>query len=91
MSINCKCLCYQVKYWLEQLAGELQERLTKEAELVRFDFDCAKGFGSISGATISFISSQRQGSKPSNFAILLVFLTLTHVKRSAFQNKRIAV
>ena len=29
-----------------------------------------------SGATISFISSQRRGSKPPNFAILLVFLTL---------------
>ena len=28
------------------------------------------------GATIPFISSQRRGSKPSNFAILLVFLTL---------------
>ena len=24
----------QVKYWLEQLAGELHERLTREAELV---------------------------------------------------------
>ena len=29
--------------------------------------------------------------KPSNFAIRLVFLTLKLVKRSAFQNKRIAV
>ena len=29
--------------------------------------------------------------KPSNFAVLLVFLTLKDVKRSAFQNKRIAV
>ena len=28
------------------------------------------------GATIPFISSQRQGSKPSNFGILLVFLTV---------------
>ena len=35
-----------------------------------------KLFGSISGTTISLISSQRRGSKPSNFAILLVFLTL---------------
>ena len=32
--------------------------------------------GSISGATIPVISLQRQGSKPSNFAVLLVFLTL---------------
>ena len=29
-----------------------------------------KLFGPISGVTISFISSQRRGSKPSNFAIL---------------------
>ena len=35
-----------------------------------------KLFGPISGATIPFISSQRRGSKPSNFAILLAFLTL---------------
>ena len=35
-----------------------------------------KPFGPISGATIPFISSQRRGSKPSNFAVLLVFLTL---------------
>ena len=32
-------------------------------------------FGSISGTTIPFISSQRRGSEPSNFAILLVFVT----------------
>ena len=32
-------------------------------------------FGPISGATIPFISSQHRGSKPSNFAILLIFLT----------------
>ena len=42
-------------------------------------------------ATILFISSPRRGSKPSNFVIFLVFLTLKHSKRSAFQNKRIAV
>ena len=35
-----------------------------------------KLFGSISGVTIPFISSQRRGSKPSNFVILLVFLKL---------------
>ena len=33
-------------------------------------------FGPISSVTIPFISSQRRGSKPSNFAILLVFLIL---------------
>ena len=50
-----------------------------------------KLLGSLLRATISVISSQRRGSKPSNFAILLVFLTLKHVKRSAFQNKQIEV
>ena len=35
-----------------------------------------KLYGPISGATISLISSQHRGSKPSNFAILLVFSTL---------------
>ena len=51
-----------------------------------------KLFGPISGATIPFISSQRRGSKPSNFAIFLVFLTLKHVKlKINLQNKRIAV
>lgn len=34
-----------------------------------------KFFRPISGETIPFISSQRRGSKPSNFAIRLVFLT----------------
>ena len=34
-----------------------------------------KLFGPILGATITFISSQRRGSKPSNFTILSVFLT----------------
>ena len=33
-------------------------------------------FAPISGATIPFISSQRRGSKPSNFTILQFFLTL---------------
>ena len=35
-----------------------------------------KLYGPISGAIISLISSQHRGSKPSNFAILLVFPTL---------------
>ena len=49
-------------------------------------------FGPISAATISFISSQRRDSKPSNFAILLVFLTLNIcVERSAFKNMQVAV
>ena len=33
-------------------------------------------FGALSGATIPFISSKSRGSKPSNFATLLVFLHL---------------
>lgn len=35
-----------------------------------------KIFGPLSGAIIPFISSQRGGSKPSNFAVRLVFLSL---------------
>ena len=42
------------------------------------------------GCHVPFISSQRLVSKPSNFAILLVFLTLK-VKRSGFQKKWIVV
>ena len=49
-----------------------------------------KLLGPISGTAILLISLQRQGSKPSNFAIQVV-LTSKIVKRSAFQNKRIAV
>ena len=49
-----------------------------------------KFLGPISGATIPVISSQRRGSKPSNFAAILIH-TLKHVKRSAFQNKWIAL
>ena len=46
-------------------------------------------FGLISGAIIPFTSLQRRDSKPSNFAIHLVFLTLKkNVKRPAFQHKR---
>ena len=47
-----------------------------------------KLFGPISGATIPFISSQRRGSRLSNFAIVLGFLIL---KTSAFSyNKKIS-
>ena len=47
-----------------------------------------KLFGPISGATIPFISSQRRGSRLSNFAIVLGFLIL---KTSAlFYNKKIS-
>ena len=46
-----------------------------------------KLFGTISGATIAFISSQRRGSKPSNFAILLVFLILKTCKKISFSKQ----
>ena len=46
-----------------------------------------KLFGSISGATIPFISSQRRGSKPSNFAILLDFLILKTCKKISFSKQ----
>ena len=46
-----------------------------------------KLFGSISGATITFISSQRRGSKPSDFAILLVFLILKKCKKISFSKQ----
>ena len=39
----------------------------------------------------SSVSSQCQGPKPSNFAILLVFFFRKHVKRSTFQIKRISL
>ena len=43
-----------------------------------------KLFEPISGATIPFISSQRRGCKPSNFAILLAFLTLKTCQKIGF-------
>ena len=46
-----------------------------------------KLFGSVSGATIPFISSQRRGSKPSNFAILLVFLILKTCQKVSFSKQ----
>jgi len=41
-------------------------------------------FEPISGTTIPFISSQRRGSKPSNFAILFIFLILKTCKKITF-------
>ena len=41
-------------------------------------------FGLISGATIAFLSSQRRGSRPSNFAVFLVFLVLKTCKKISF-------
>ena len=46
-----------------------------------------KLFGPISGATTAFISSQRQGSKSSNFAILLVFLIFKTCKKISFSKQ----
>ena len=42
---------------------------------------------SLSGAAIPFISSQRRGSKASNFAILLIFLTLKTFKKISFSKQ----
>ena len=60
-----------------------------------FPFACfskvPKLFGSLSGAAIRFISSQRWGSNPSSFAVLLVFHTLKACWKISFQNKWIAV
>ena len=44
-------------------------------------------FEPISGATIPFTSSQRRGSKLSNFAILLVFLTLKTREKISFSKE----
>ena len=46
-----------------------------------------KLFGPISGTTIPFIYSQRRGSKPSNFAILLIFLILKACKKIRFSKR----
>ena len=46
-----------------------------------------KLFGPISGATIPFISSQRRGSKPSNFAILFVCLKLKICSNISFSKQ----
>jgi len=45
-------------------------------------------FGPMSGATVPFISSHRQDSKSSNFAILLVFLTLKTCEKIYFSKHR---
>ena len=46
-----------------------------------------KLFGPILGTTIPFISSQRRSSKPSNFAILLIFLILKACKKISFSKR----
>ena len=46
-----------------------------------------KLFGPISGATIPFISSQHRGSRPSNFAIVLVFLMLKTCEKISFSKQ----
>ena len=46
-----------------------------------------KLFGTISGATIAFIPSQRRGSKHSNFAVLLIFLILKTCKKISFSKQ----
>ena len=46
-----------------------------------------KVFGPISDATIAFIATQCRGSRPSNFAILLVFLILKTCKKITFSKQ----
>ena len=46
-----------------------------------------KPFEPFSCAAIPFISSQRGGSKPSNFAILLLFLTLKSCQKISFSKQ----
>ena len=46
-----------------------------------------KLFGPILGTTIPFMSSQRRGSKPSNFAILLIFLILKACGKIIFSKR----
>ena len=46
-----------------------------------------KLFGPISGTTIPFIPSQHRGSKPSNFAILLILLILKACKKISFSKR----
>ena len=46
-----------------------------------------KLFGPFSGAAIPFIASQRGGCKPSNFAILLVVLTLKSCQKISFSKQ----
>ena len=48
-----------------------------------------KLYGPFSGVTIPFVSQERRRFKSSNYTVLFFFFK--HVKRSAFQNKRLAV
>ena len=47
--------------------------------------------GAFSRVTIPIVSQEWRGFKSSNFTVLFLFLPCKHVKRSAFQNKRLAV
>ena len=69
---NCQSKAWLDIYKLQVSVGLRSFRLRPGA----FFSKVPKLFGSISGATIPVISSQRQWSKPLNFAVLLVFLTL---------------
>ena len=79
------CLENMLKDWLSKTSGwqfhkwlfgpEKFSGLSRNRPLAPVSQKSRELFGPISGATIPFISSQRRGSKPSNFAILFVFLT----------------
>jgi len=60
--------------------------ITKGAPGARFS-KVPKLLGPISGAPIPFTSSQRQGFKPLNLAILLAFLTLKTCSKISFSKQ----
>ena len=66
----------QVKYWLEQLAGELHERLTREAELVNL-FIILSNFH----ATTALASAQRLKAKQQRCRCFAVHYS-TSIRRS---------
>ena len=68
----CRCILLGITVWTSYRGLSLKSPET---------------FRSLSGATIPFISSQRRGSKPSNFALLLIFLILKTCKKISFSKQ----
>ena len=50
-----------------------------------------KLYGPFSGVTIPFVSQERKVLESSHFTVIFLFVTLKTFKRSAFQNKRLAI
>ena len=63
---------------------KIKNACVTRAKLLVFIGKYAKLFGPILDATIPIISSQRRGSKPSNFTILLGFLALKTCQKISF-------